>query len=48
MYAFELSPAGERLSTGQPKSYFRVMRDLIANGLIFRREASEANFPGCA
>ncbi|HZC38892.1 MAG TPA: alpha/beta hydrolase, partial [Sphingomicrobium sp.] len=47
MYEFEVSPTGERLSTRQPASYFRLMRDFIINGRVLPRQARDATFPGC-
>jgi hypothetical protein len=47
MYEFESSPTGERLSTRQPASYFRLMRDFIARGRVAAAEAPDARFLGC-
>jgi len=47
LYEFEISPTGERLSTRQPQSYFRLMRDFILKGRVPRHEANDANFPSC-
>ncbi len=47
MYEFAVGPNGERVSTRQPKSYFRLMRDFIMKGRIAEREARDAYFPSC-
>jgi hypothetical protein len=47
MYEFEIGPSGERLSTRQPESYFRLMRDFIVDGKISPREAPDAEVLRC-
>jgi uncharacterized protein len=47
MYEFETGPRGERLSTRQPESYFRLMRDFILNGRISARDATDAEVLRC-
>jgi pimeloyl-ACP methyl ester carboxylesterase len=47
MYEFETGPGGERLSTRQPESYFKLMRDFILKGRIFAREAPDGDVLRC-
>ena len=47
MYEFEMNPAGDRVSTRQPESYFRLMRDFIVKGRLSKGQASDAKRPNC-